>query len=113
MSRATVHAEPKTLPTPKAVRSRRVKGVRVTVAEARKRFTELLGQVATGRVRVVLERDGKIVGFLGTPKDLALVVEDEEDREDIAAAQEALAEMERTGEKAIPLEEVCRELGLD
>ena len=90
-----------------------VKGVRVSVDEARRNFTALLERVATGRVRVVIERAGKIVGFLGTSRDLAVVVEEEEDREDAAAAEEALAEMERTGEKPIPYERVRRELGLD
>ena len=107
MSRAVVHPEPKTkTPTTKAPRP--VKGVRVTEAEARRSFAKLLDQVATGRVRVVIEREGKIVGFLGTKKDLNLVVEDEEDREDIADAEKALAEP-----GFVSLEELKAEFGLD
>ena len=82
-------------PDAKAKRTKKppeVKGIRVSVAEARNSFTALLDRVATGRVRVVIERAGKVVGFLGTSRDLTVVVEEEEDREDIGAAEEALKE---------------------
>jgi PHD/YefM family antitoxin component YafN of YafNO toxin-antitoxin module len=113
MSRASAATETKPTKRAKAKTPHEVKKVRVSVAEARKRFAELLERVTAGRERIVIERAGKIVGFLGTARDLAVVVEEEEDREDAAAAEEALAEMERTGEQPIPYERARRELGLD
>jgi prevent-host-death family protein len=111
MSRTTIVPETK----PKRSRAKKlpeVKGIRVSAAEARRNFAALLERVVGGRERVVIERRGRIVAFLGTARDLAAVVEEEEDREDIAVAREALAEMKRTGQEAIPYEQVRRELGL-
>ena len=107
MSRTTV-APTRTTPPSKRTRTPpAVAGTRVSAAEARRTFAALLERVAGGRERVVIERDGKIVGFLGTARDLDLVVEEEEDREDQAAAEEALRE-----EGSIPWEEVKADAGL-
>ena len=85
----------------------------VTLAEARERIADLLASVAGGRERVVIEEGGRVVGALVTAEDLRVLLELAEDLEDLTAAQEALDEMERTGEKPIPYQDVRRELGLE
>jgi antitoxin (DNA-binding transcriptional repressor) of toxin-antitoxin stability system len=64
----------------------------VTVVEAKERIAQLIDRVASGRERIVIERDGRVIGALVNRRDLALIVEDEEDREDIAAAEQAAHE---------------------
>ena len=70
----------------------RVKGSRVTVVEAKERIAQLIDRVASGRERIVIERDGRVIGALVNRRDLALIVENEEDHEDIAAAEKAAHE---------------------
>ena len=111
MSRTTAAPE-RTKPPTKKTKGKTppvqtVKGTRISAAEACRDFAALLERVAGGRERVVIERDGKIVAFLGTERDLDLVVEDEEDREDLAAAEEAMRE-----EGAVPWEKVKADAGL-
>ena len=84
----------------------------VTLAEARERIAELLAGVAGGRERVVIEEGGRVVGALVTAEDLRMLLDLAEDLEYLTAAQEALDEMERTGEKPIPYQDVRREFGL-
>lgn len=61
--------------------------------------------------RLVVQRRGRDVAALVPLEDLARL-EEAEDEADARAAREALDEMERTGEKPIPWEQVKREAGL-
>ena len=80
---------------------------RVSTSEVRQRFADTLNRVAYGRERIVLQRRGKDVAALIPVDDLA-ALEAMEDRLDVAAAKDALAE---SGER-IPHEELWKELGL-
>lgn len=82
---------------------------------------ETLEQLAAALRRVTEHSERVLIGTNGQPsaalipvEDLKLLerlIEEEEDRIDIADADAALAEMERTGEKPKPLDEVLREIG--
>lgn len=79
----------------------------VSATEARDAFGETLSRVAYGKERVVLSRRGKPLAALIPLEDLELL-EELEDRLDVEAAREALAE---SGER-LPYEEVRRDLRL-
>ncbi|MBA2564039.1 MAG: type II toxin-antitoxin system Phd/YefM family antitoxin [Gemmatimonadetes bacterium] len=79
----------------------------LNATEARDAFGETLNRVAYGKERVVLSRRGKPMAALIPLEDLALL-EKLEDRLDVDAAAEALAE----SDERLPYEEVRRELGL-
>jgi prevent-host-death family protein len=81
------------------------------IAEIRTNMADALNRVVYQGERVVLERRGKEVAAIVSLEDLALL-EALEDREDVAAARKALAEMKRKGQKLIPLEEIKRRLGM-
>ena len=84
---------------------------RVSTAEARERFAEILNRAAEDKERVILTRAGKPVAALVPIEDLEWLeaLEDELDAEEYRAAKE---EFERSGERAIPLDEVVRKLGI-
>ncbi|MHB1157134.1 MAG: type II toxin-antitoxin system Phd/YefM family antitoxin [Phycisphaerales bacterium] len=84
---------------------------KMTVAEARDNMADAVNRVAYAGERVVLERRGKGVAALVSVEDLELL-EAMEDREDIAAARRARADMKRKGEKPIPWAKLKAELGL-
>ncbi|MEX0702309.1 MAG: type II toxin-antitoxin system Phd/YefM family antitoxin [Planctomycetales bacterium] len=84
--------------------------MKIGIAEIRNNLADTLNRVAYQGERVVLERRGKGVAAIVSMDDLAFL-EAIEDREDVKAARKALAEMKRTGEKAIPFAEVKKRLG--
>ena len=69
---------------------------KVSIAVARKRFSEVVNRAAYGKERVVLTRYGHTL----------------EDRIDAGDVRKALAEMKAKGEKPIPLAKVKKRLGL-
>ncbi len=84
---------------------------RVNASEARKEFADTLNRVAFGGEHIVLHRRGKDVAAMISMEALRLLerlLEEYEDREDVKAAREALAE----SDERIPYERVRRELGL-
>jgi prevent-host-death family protein len=83
----------------------------VTCAQARERFDDLLERAVKHKERVVLTRRGKPVAALVPIEDLNFLeaIEDQLDAEEFQRAKE---EFERSGEPAIPLEEVVRKLGI-
>ncbi|HEX9637728.1 MAG TPA: type II toxin-antitoxin system Phd/YefM family antitoxin [Acidobacteriota bacterium] len=83
----------------------------LTVTEARDNLGDTLNRVAYGKERVLIGRRGKPLAALVPVEDLELL-EELEDRSDVQAAREALAEMKRTGAKPVPLRKLKRDLGL-
>ena len=83
--------------------------MRTSVVDLRKTMSDTINRVAFEKERVILERNGKDVLALVPMDDLALL-EKLEDEADVKAARAALAEIERTGEKPIPWEQVKAKL---
>lgn len=73
---------------------------------------DVLERVVTKGERVMLHQDGKGVAALVSLEDLALL-EELEDRLDNEEADKALAEMEATGAKPIPIEAIMQRLGIE
>ena len=84
---------------------------RVACAEAKESFDDLVVRATKDKERVVLTRRGKRVAALVPIADLDFL-EAIEDRLDAEEFERAKAEFERSGEPAIPLEEVVRRLGI-
>ena len=80
----------------------------VAVSEARGRLAELVNRAAYRQDRIRLTRRGKAVAALVPIEDLEWI-EALEDKIDLAAAREALADR---SEPSIPWEQVKAELGL-
>lgn len=78
-------------------------------SKAREGFSDTINRVAFGKERVVLRRRGKEVAAVVPIDDLRLL-EDLEDRIDLADARAALAETKKKGAK--PLDTILKELGL-
>lgn len=66
---------------------------RLTTTEARNQFSDAINRVSYGGERIVLDRNGKGVAALISIEDLKLL-EMLEDRADIEATREALADKE-------------------
>lgn len=81
------------------------------ISEARNHFPALADQAAHEGERIIVERRGKKLCAIVSVSDLELL-EELEDRYWAKEAKKALAEFERSGEKAIPLEQVRKRLGL-
>lgn len=81
--------------------------VHLPASEARERLAHILNEVAYGHERYVLERHGKPVAVVISVDDFALL-EELEDRIDVAAAKAALAE----GGETEDWDEAKKELGL-
>ena len=79
----------------------------ISLLEARKTFTKIIGRAAYGHHRYVLERHGEPMAAIVSMEDLRLL-EALEERHDLEAARLALAE---PGEN-VSLEDAKRELGL-
>jgi prevent-host-death family protein len=79
----------------------------VAMGEARKRLTDLVGEVAYGGERIAIARRNRPLAVLVPLEDLA-ILEMIEDRVDIEAARKALAD----GGDSIPWEEAKRQIGL-
>jgi len=80
---------------------------KVSTAEARKRFADIVNQVAYGKEHVVLTRRGQGIAALVSMEELELL-QQIEDFIDIEDAKKALAE---PGEN-IPAQELWKQLGL-
>lgn len=80
---------------------------RLPASKAREKFAEVLNEVSVRGERIVLERHGKAVAAVISADDLELL-EALEDRFDVEAAREALAE---AGE-SVPWEKIKKRLGL-
>lgn len=78
-------------------------------SKARQGFADTINRVAFGKERVVLRRRGKEIAAVVPIADLRLL-EDLEDRIDLADARAALTETKKKGAK--PLDIVLKELGL-
>lgn len=78
----------------------------VTVSEIRSELSDTINQVAYGKVRVLIERNGKPTVAMVPVEDLELL-ETLEDRMDIEAARKALRE-----KGTLPWKKVKAELGL-
>jgi prevent-host-death family protein len=78
-------------------------------SKAREGFSDTINRVAFGKERVVLRRRGKEVAAVVPIADLRLL-EELEDRIDLADARAALAETKKKGAK--PLDAILRDLGL-
>lgn len=77
-----------------------------TTKEAREQFSEVINKAAYGRERVVLTRRGKPICAV-VPLDDVELLEELEDRIDVAAAKKALKE-----DGTITIEQLKSELGL-
>lgn len=84
--------------------------IRLSVSAAREKLSEAVSLVVFERERIILRRDGKDVAAIVSVEDLERI-QALEDAEDNAAADSALAEVEREG--TVPFADLKRELGLD
>lgn len=84
---------------------------RMTVGEARQNLSETINRVRYQHERIVLERHGKGVAVLIPVDDMALL-EQLEDRQDVAEAEKALAEAKAKKEKPIAWAKAKKQLGL-
>jgi len=78
-------------------------------SKARQSFADTINRAAYGKERVVVRRRGKEIAAVVPIDDLRLL-EELEDRIDLADARAALAETRKKGAK--PLEAILKELGL-
>jgi prevent-host-death family protein len=84
----------------------------LTVSEARKQLAAVIDHARTKHEPVYLTRRGRRVVAVIDADDLMSILELAEDMADIRAAEEARAEMQATGDAAIPWEKVKADLGL-
>ncbi len=77
----------------------------ISTAKARNNFSDVVNRAGYGKERVILTRRGKPIAAVVPIEDVEFL-EELEDRADLEAAREALAE----GEATIPWEEIKREL---
>jgi len=84
---------------------------RLAVGKIRQEFAETVNRVAYGRERIVLRRRGKDLAALIPFEDLVLL-EELEDRLDLAEAEEILAKAKANREKPIPWAKAKKHLGL-
>ena len=71
-------------------------GKPISAAEARENFSDVINRAAYGHERILVTRRGKPVAAIVPAEDLALIEEIEE-REDLAAVRAARKEIEREG----------------
>ena len=83
----------------------------VTVKQIQQDIAGALDRVASGGERIVVRRNRKSLAALIPIEDLALL-ERMEDRFDNEEADKALAEMEATGQKPIPVADIKRKIGM-
>ena len=77
----------------------------ISTAQARNNFSDVVNRAGYGKERVILTRRGKPIAAVVPIEDVEFL-EELEDRADLEAAREALAE----GRATIPWEEIKREL---
>lgn len=78
-------------------------------SKARQGFADTINRVAYGKERVVVRRRGKEIAAVVPIDDLRLL-EELEDRIDLADARAALAEIKKKG--ATPLDKIAKDIGL-
>jgi prevent-host-death family protein len=81
---------------------------KISTAEARNEFAEVINRASFGKERFVLTRRGKELAAIVPVEDLALL-EKLEDQMDIEAAKAALAE----SDERVSYQDLRRELGLE
>ena len=84
----------------------------MAVSTTQDEFAAILNRVADGKERIVLHRDGKPVAAVIPVEDLKLLerlIEEEEDRIDLARAERVLSD---PNQEWIPWEQVKAEEGL-
>jgi prevent-host-death family protein len=81
---------------------------KISTAEARDDFAEVINRASFGKERFVLTRRGKNLAAIIPVEDLELL-EELEDRMDVEAARAALAE----SDERVSYEDLRRELGLE
>jgi prevent-host-death family protein len=81
---------------------------KISTAEARNEFAEVINRASFGKERFVLTRRGKELAAIVPVEDLALL-EKLEDQMDIEAAKAALAE----SDERVSYRDLRRELGLE
>jgi antitoxin Phd len=79
---------------------------RLGVVEARRKFSKTISRVEFGRERIVLERRGEQVAAV-VPMDDLFLLQELENKIDLAAARKALREP-----GAVPWEKIKADLGL-
>jgi prevent-host-death family protein len=83
----------------------------IATTKARADFADLVNRAAHKGERILLSRNGKTVAAIVPVEDVTLLEEIEE-RDDIAALRAALTETKRRREKPIPWERARKMLGL-
>ena len=94
------------------IRSRRIPMMRLNVVEFRQTLAEILNRAEYQGERIIIHRRGKDAAAIIPIEDLKLLewlIEEAEDRIDIAAARASLAE----SDERIPYSAVRRRLGLE
>ena len=85
--------------------------IELSTAQVRENLSDVINRVAYGRERVAVRRRTKTVAVIISPDEAELferLVEEEENRIDVAAARRARAK----GGKPIPLSEAAAKLGI-
>ena len=80
-----------------------------TASEAKRSFSDILNRVAYAKEQITITRRGKTLALIVPAEAKAHMkrwAEEEEDRLDLAEAEQALAEAKAKGERPIPWEKV-------
>jgi prevent-host-death family protein len=85
--------------------------MKISAADAKNQFSNVLNRAAFGGERIILTRRGKPVAAVVPMEDLEKL-ERMEDQADLKEARKELRNYRKSGEKGVPLEEVARELGI-
>ena len=83
----------------------------IPASKARAEFAELVSRAAHQGERILVSRNGKSVAAIVPAEDVALL-EELEERGDLAAVRAALRETKRRREKPIPWDRARKMLGL-
>lgn len=86
--------------------------MKISAADAKNQFSEVVSRAAFGKERILLTRRGKPVAALVPIEDWERL-EQMEDEADLEEARKALRNFKRSGRKGTPLDDVARELGIE
>lgn len=84
---------------------------RISASDLRRDASEVISQVAYRGERVIVRRRGRDVAALVPMEDLQRI-EALDDERDAKESERALREFKKSGDAAVPLDEVARDLGL-
>jgi prevent-host-death family protein len=84
---------------------------KISTAEARDQFSEIVNKAAYGKERTVVTRRGKALAALIPIEDLQ-TLEELEDRKDIEDAKRIMAEAKAKKEMPVSYKKIRKELGL-